>query len=217
MAKLSYCFGWAFIIILGALHFIKPETDPSWNFISEYQIGDYGWLMSLTFFSLALSCIFLSIALWRQARSVIGKIGLLGLLASASGMLIAGIFKTDPLNTTPDLVTRSGELHQLGATLDQIPFAIILISISLIRKNIFWHERKMLLIGLIILVWIGLFTFIVSLAIQFPADRVFGPNVIVGWQNRVMIVTQAVWLIAIAWQAKKYQTGLSPSTHKQMA
>jgi len=198
MAKLSYGFGSAFIVILVALHFIKPEIDPSWNFISEYQTGNHGWIMSLAFFSLAMSCIFLSIALWRQARSIIGKIGLLGLMAAATGMIIAGVCKTDPLNTAPNLVTRSGELHQLGATLDQIPFAIILVSISLLRNNPFWKERKVLLIALIVMVWIGLFTFIASLAMQFPADRVFGPAVAVGWQNRLMIVTQAIWLIVIA-------------------
>lgn len=203
MAKLAYVFGWMFILILAALHFIKPEIDPSWNFISEYQVGKFGWLMSVAFFSLALSCIFLTIGLWQQAKSILGKIGLLGLLAAASGMIIAGVFRTDPLNTSIDLITRSGELHQLGATLDQIPFAIILISLSLIRNNPFWRNKKGLLIGLIALVWIGLFAFIISLALQFPADRVFGPNVIVGWQNRLMILTQAIWLIVIARQRMK--------------
>lgn len=200
MAKIAYFFGWMFMIILAVLHFMEPEIDPSWNFISEYQTGKYGWLMSIAFFSLAISSISLSLVLWHQVKSVVGKIGLLGLLASAAGMIIAGVFMTDPLNTAPDLVTQSGELHQLGATLDQIPFAIILISIALIRNNPFWREKKFLLISLTALVWIGLFTFIISLALQFPADRVFGPHVVVGWQNRIMIATQAIWLIVVARQ-----------------
>lgn len=200
MNKIAYVSGWLFIVILIALHFIKSDIEPSWNFISEYQIGQFGWLMSLAFFALAISCIALSFALWKQTRWL-GKIGLLGLIASASGMIIAGICKTDPLGTPLDQVTKSGELHQLGASLDQIPFAIILITISLIRNNDFWKGRKRLMFGLIMLVWVGLLSFIISLAVQFPADRVFGPNVVVGWQNRLMIVTQAVWLIIVARQA----------------
>ena len=42
MAKIAYFFGWMFMIILTVLHFIEPEIDPSWNFISEYQTGKYG-------------------------------------------------------------------------------------------------------------------------------------------------------------------------------
>jgi hypothetical protein len=38
---------------------------------------------------------------------------------------------------------------------------------------------------------------------QFPADGKFGPNVLVGWQNRIMIVTQAIWLAIIERQVKK--------------
>ena len=43
------------VVLLAALHFIKPELDPSWHFISEYAIGDYGWMMVVAFLSLALS------------------------------------------------------------------------------------------------------------------------------------------------------------------
>ena len=57
------------------------------------------------------------------------------LLLSAAGMFMAAIFKTDPLNTSPELVTQSGMLHQWGAMLDQIPFAAVLITIALFRKK----------------------------------------------------------------------------------
>src|SRR6187549_1462121 len=134
LADWSFWTSIAFIAILALLHFIKPEIDPSWNFISEYQVGRFGWLMQLAFLSLALSCIFLVVSLWKQVN-ITGKIGLVMLMISATGMIIAAIFKTDPLNTSPELVTQSGKLHQLGAMLDQLPFATIFISISLFRKK----------------------------------------------------------------------------------
>jgi hypothetical protein len=39
----------AFSILLVRVHVLKPEIDPSWRMISEYEIGRYGWLMRLAF------------------------------------------------------------------------------------------------------------------------------------------------------------------------
>jgi hypothetical protein len=44
-ALLSFAGAATFVVLLAALHFIKPELDPSWHFISEYAIGDYGWII----------------------------------------------------------------------------------------------------------------------------------------------------------------------------
>ncbi|MFB3764984.1 MAG: DUF998 domain-containing protein [Methanotrichaceae archaeon] len=44
-----------FLILLIALHFIEPEFDPSRQLISEYELGNYGWLMSLAFISLGIA------------------------------------------------------------------------------------------------------------------------------------------------------------------
>ncbi len=192
-----YC-SLGFVIILTALHFVKPEISPSWNFISEYEIGRFGWLMQVAFLSLGLSCIFLVLALWPELN-VVGKIGLVMLLIASTGMILAAIFKTDALNTPANLVTQSGKLHQTGAMLDQIPFAAIFITIAFFRKKD-CHINKLLLIIALILVWFGFIYFIGSVKAQFPADGKFGPNVLVGWQNRLMIITQAVWLVIIAQQ-----------------
>lgn len=155
-----------------------------------------GWLMSVAFVSLALSCILLSIALWSQLH-IVGKIGIVMLLISSAGMLIAAVFETDPLNTDPNLVTTSGKLHQFGAMLDQIPFAAVLITISLLRKSELSGQRWILIFSLI-LVWFGFVYFVASVQIHFPENGKFGPDVLVGWQNRLMILTQVLWLIIVA-------------------
>ena len=201
MTKWSFWAGITFIVLLALLHVIKPDIEPSWNFISEYQVGHFGWLMSLAFVSLALSCLFLSIALWKEVN-LVGKIGIVMILLSSAGMFIAAIFKTDALNTSPELVTQSGMLHQVGAMLDQIPFAALLITIALFRKRE-WHVNRWLLIVSLIFVWFGMIYFIASIRIHFPADGKFGPNVLVGWQNRIMIVTQALWLILVSHETNK--------------
>jgi hypothetical protein len=196
LSSLSFWAGITFITILAMLHLLKPDIEPSWNFISEYQVGRFGWLMSLAFVSLGSCCLFLAIALWKEIN-LAGKVGIVMLILSAAGMFIAAIFKTDPLNTSPELVTQSGMLHQLGAMLDQIPFAALLITIALFRKKQWQINRWMLILSLI-LVWFGMIYFIASIRIHFPADGKFGPGVLVGWQNRIMIVTQALWLILVA-------------------
>lgn len=209
MAHLSYWCALVFLLILASLHFIKAEIDPSWNFISEYQVGKAGWMMSLAFASLALSCIFLCIALWPQLKNIVGIIGLLLLLISATGMIIAAIFKTDALNTSPELITEHGKLHQLGAMLDSIPFASILISFSLVRKYESWKRSKSIIIWATVAVWLGLLVFIGTMAALFPTDGKFGPAVLLGWQNRIMIITQCLWLAIIARQAVRINSIVS--------
>jgi hypothetical protein len=205
-SRISFWSAGVFLFILFSLHFIQSETDPSWNFISEYQVGPMGWLMSAAFFMLSASCLFLMIALWKYLKSIGGIIGLFLLLMSASGMMIAAFNPTDPINTPSDKVTFQGELHQMGAMLDQIPFAAILISIVLIRRHAFWKAHKHLLLAVTLLVFAGLILFIVSLSIYMPANRIFGPHVPVGWQNRFMIVSQGVWVMVMAYLANKANT-----------
>jgi hypothetical protein len=42
----SFAAAATFLVLLATLHFIKPEFDPSWNMISQYEIGRYGWVIA---------------------------------------------------------------------------------------------------------------------------------------------------------------------------
>ncbi len=138
-ARLSLAAAAAFVVLLAALHVIKPELDPSWRFISEYEIGDRGWIMALAFLSLALSCVALFIAIRSQMRTIVGRIGLALLLLSAAGMIVAAM--------------------------------------------------------------IGNVVFIAALVVMLPIDGKFGPDVLIGWPNRLMILTHCGWLMTVAWRA----------------
>jgi hypothetical protein len=205
-ARLSLGTAVAFLILLAALHVIKPELDPSWHFISEYAIGNYGWIMTLAFLSLALSCASLAVALWPHINGIVGKIGLVLLLISAVGMAMAGIFTTDPITTSRDARTASGQLHELGATLDLTPFAALLINWSLIRRNPAWSSARRALLWTAGLPLLGLIVFIGSVSIMLPSDGQFGPDVLVGWPNRFLVVTYCIWLITVSWQAIQLHT-----------
>lgn len=201
-ARLSFAGAATFVVLLAALHVIKPKLDPSWHFISEYAIGDYGWIMVLAFFSLAFSFVALFIALRSQIRTIAGRIGLALLLTSAAGLTIAAIFTTDPITTSHDTVTTSGALHNLGGTLGiAIPFAAALISWNLAR-NPAWSSARRPILWAAGLALMGFLVSFVSLGVMLSqSNGAFGPDVFVGWPNRLEIVSYCVWLMVIAWQA----------------
>jgi len=69
-AQISFLSATSFLVLLAALHFIKPEIDPSWRFISVYEIGNYGWIMSIAFLSSAFSNISLFISIRSQIKYI---------------------------------------------------------------------------------------------------------------------------------------------------
>ena len=202
MARLSFVAAAAFVVLLAALHVIKPELDPSWRFISEYAIGDYGWMMVLAFFSLALSYVTLFIAIRSQIRTISGRIGLALLLVSAAGLTMAGIFTTDPITASQDGMTAEGYLHSLGGWLGfAMPFAAALVSWSLARDQA-WSPARRSLIWAAGLAWIGFLVSLVSLGVMVSqSSGQFGPEVLVGWPTRFEIFTYCVWLMVVAWRA----------------
>ena len=200
-ARLSLGTAAAFVVLLAVLHVIKPELDPSWRFISEYELGHYGWMMVLAFLSLAGSYIALFIAIRRQIRTIGGYIGLACLLISATGLTLAAIFTTDPITTSPDVMTTRGNLHSLGGTLGfAMPFASVIISWSLARNPV-WSSARRPLLWAAVLTIIGFLVSIVSLATMIPSDGHFGPDVAVGWPLRFEMLTYCVWLMVAARQA----------------
>ncbi len=83
-----------FVIVLIVLHILEPEFDPRFRFMSEYALGDYGWLMTTTFFVLGLAAFVVAAGL-RHVHQSSGsaRIGF-GLLAvGALFICLAGVFK----------------------------------------------------------------------------------------------------------------------------
>lgn len=201
-ARLSFAGAATFALLLAALHFIKPELDPSWHFISEYAIGEYGWIMVLAFLSLALAYASLLVAIRSQLRTIAGRIGLALLLLSALGLTIAAIFTTDPITVSENAVTTEGTLHNLGGTLGlAMPFAAVLIGWRLARNPAWSSARRPLLwaTGLALVAFLVSF---VSLSVMVSrSGGEFGPDVLVGWPNRIEIVAYSVWLMVVARQA----------------
>jgi hypothetical protein len=201
-ARLSFAGAATFAVLLAALHIIKPELDPSWHFISAYAIGEYGWIMVLAFLSLALGYASLFFALRSQLRTIAGRIGLTLLLVSALGLTIAASFTTDPIRVSENAVTTEGNLHNLGGTLGiAMPFAAALIGWKLAR-NPTWSLAKRPLLWATGLALVAFLVSFVSLGVMVSrSGGEFGPDVLVGWPNRIEIVAYSVWLMVVSRQA----------------
>lgn len=202
-AQVSFWAAALFVFLLVILHVIEPEFDPSWRFISEYELGQYGWVMVLAFLSFATSYVALFIAMRSQLRTVVGRIGLGLLLVSALGLLIGGIFTTDPITTSKDATTMSGTLHTIGGTIGiAMTLAALFIAWSLSRNPAWIIARRWVLWTSGIAVVCSV-VFIILTIKMLPSDGTFGPNVLLGWPNRIEILAYAVWVMLVAWQAIK--------------
>jgi hypothetical membrane protein len=91
-----------FLILLAALHFIEPEFDPSKRLISEYELGRYGWMMSLAFFSLGVGVLAMLLSTWYSSTTRSGLIGRWWFLVIGIALFGAGIFYPYP---TPNLAS----------------------------------------------------------------------------------------------------------------
>ena len=189
-AKVSLATGIAFLALLVLLHFLRSDLDPSWRFISEYEIGEFGWLMRVAFFALAVCCASLVLAVLPYSRRITGWLGMLLLLVSSAGMVLAGI-------CIPD---KDNKLHEVGAMLDSVPFAALLLNWCLSRHPD-WVSSRWMLLGTAGLPLLGLVVFIGSLAVMLPANGGQpGPSVLAGWPNRFFVLMHLAWLAPIGWQ-----------------
>jgi NAD/NADP transhydrogenase beta subunit len=184
-----------FVILLTALHFIEPEFDPSRRLISEYELGRYGWVMSVAFFSLGVGVFATLLSTWDSStvrRSLVGRSWFLAISAALFG---GGIFYP---YTPPTLASY---IHGLCGVvvIATFPIAAALYSSGLAHSQA-WMRRR--LRWATVFVWVGSLAFAGSTIalgiVSQPADRA-NPYLLIGWQNRFMILTYASWLMVVAW------------------
>jgi hypothetical protein len=198
-ARLSLAAAATFVLLLAALHVIKPELDPSWRFVSEYAIGDYGWIMMAAFVSLGLSCATTFAAVRRHVGTTGGRIGLGVLLAVAAALAMAGVFVMDPITAAPDELTTHGSLHGLAAMIGipGFPVAALLLSRSLARNRA-WSSARPSLRWTAHLTWITLVLMFGAMAVLLPQNGgTFGPDVPIGWPNRLLVGAHCAWLVVV--------------------
>ncbi|MBB6670732.1 DUF998 domain-containing protein [Cohnella nanjingensis] len=212
-ARVSFIVTLAFVVILFALHALEPEFAPSWRMISEYELGDYGWVMQLAFFCLGLGCLSLIAAIEPSIRSIGGYVGLFFMLVAAVGLFIAGLFQTDPITISREHWSTHGAWHAWGSVM-VIPVAPItssLISLSFSRRRQFSLQARRLLWAATAVIWLSLIAFIAGGGTKFEGTR--GPGDWTGWANRVFIVGFSIWMMIVAWNRIKTVKVKSTTSH----
>ena len=118
-------------------------------------------------------------------------------------MIIAAIFTSDPITASRSEPTTHGNLHGLGALLGipSFPVAATLISLSLARDQGWSAARRSLL-------WMAAPDLDRPPGVNLQRGRhaaagngEFGPDVLIGWPNRLLVLTYSAWLMVVAWQA----------------
>jgi hypothetical protein len=187
----------AFLLLLAALHLIEPEFDPSRRLISEYELGRYGWLMSLAFFALGVGVLAMLRSTWDSSAIRRSRIGRGWFLAISGAFFGGGIFYP---YTPPNL---SSYLHGVcGAiVIVTFPIAATFYGSGLVHSQV-WTASRGRLRWATVFVWVGLLSFVGSMIIlgiiSQPVDR-SNASLPIGWQNRFMIVTYSLWLMIVTW------------------
>ncbi|MGG6232188.1 DUF998 domain-containing protein [Tenacibaculum sp. SDUM215027] len=194
------------IILTVIAHFVNPEIDPSWQPISETALGNNGWLMNIAFLLMALSIISFIMQSRKCYTNIGGKIGKIFLAISAIGFLLAGFFNTDPAILPQEQSTTGGLIHSIGAGFLFFFVIASLLFIWIFIKNANYKKYKTPILLMTILLWVSEIYVIMDMATELPKNNgELGPNVLIGWSGRIVMLLCVLWLITISLQTKKYK------------
>jgi len=166
-----------FVIVLIVLHILEPEFDPRFRFMSEYALGDYGWLMTTTFFALGLAPFLTAVGLqnvYESSRSI--RIGLGLLVVAAIFIWLAGIFR----DSIPHLLAGV-------VAFPSMVMAVLLLSWTF-RRAAGWQT----------IYWLAVFVGLAMLAMLFLMVADLGMP---GLQQRVFIFLFLLWLSIVAYKS----------------
>ena len=196
-ARLSLGLSVVFLALLATLHVLEPEFN-SGHVISEYQLGDYGFLMSLAFCILGVSALLLAVSLGPRLRTRGARVGWWWLLVIGAAFFIGGVF---PPVQTPLIV---GYLHGISGLVAIFgsPIAFTLIGGSLLSSEPEFPLSRLRWATL--LAWGGFGLFLASLTVIRLMGQTDTPlPAWVSLANRFMIVTYCIWFMAAAWGAAR--------------
>jgi hypothetical protein len=194
IALISFCGCTLFVLIVCLLHFLRPDKNRLSCFVSEYAVGNYGWLMSIAFYTLAIAAAVLLIGLLQDCKASATGCITLGILSV--GILLAGIFPTDLPGEPP---TPRGLVHGFAALIALLNFGISMIAWGIVfKRNESWKSfaKPSIFFGVVSLVLLIIF---VGSPISFR-----------GLTQRILLVWDISWLLLVSW--KLYQNTASVAT-----
>ena len=191
------------LVLLLSLHVLSPEFSPAWRMISEYANGRYGWVLSLMFAAYGLSTLAAAVAVGPWLRTRRGRVGLVMLTISGIGQVAAAAF--DLNQEVP---------HELAGVLGIVclPIAAMLIDVPPGGRPEWVAGGKSLrllanLTWMSVVLWVASFVLMIvtfmtaagGLPTTPPESLPPGVIALVGWTNRLVVVSAWAWVGSIAW------------------
>jgi hypothetical protein len=177
-----------FVVIIVALHFLRPDLNPISRPTSEYAVGAYGYLMTSAFFSMSLASWALVIALYQGVPSPArSPVGLSLLVVWAVGVLIAMLFPID-LDGAPQ--TMAGTIHAINGPLTFLSLTLGVILVSWrFKHHTEWRSfyRLAVILSLVMLLEF----------IAVPVARATESG-LAGLAQRIFLVTFETWFVITA-------------------
>jgi len=179
------------VVLVVLLHLLEPEFDPSWRMLSEYSLGRYGVLMRAAFLAMGTAVIAVAVALWPTAGP-----WSLGLVLVALGPLGAAFIDTDPITTPRAQMSRRSNIHAALGSLFILGFPVgaTIAGISAASDP----AAGFVLAWASIVPWVTL-VWLLGINVRHAGpDAVGGPQVRIGWPNRVNILADLGWVALAA-------------------
>jgi len=164
-----------------------PGLSPVSLTISDYAVSDRGWPMNLAIFLLGATSLAVPLAL-RAARTTVGRLVEVLLLAWCLGLITAALVPTDPLGTVE--LSPTGYLHRYVsvAAFVALPLATLL-AVRRLAADPRWCGVVPLLRALAVVSVLGLGALYY---VAFPGDRV-----LMGLVERLLVGTELVLLAVL--------------------
>jgi uncharacterized protein DUF998 len=174
-----------------ALHFLEPEFDPSWRMLSEYSLGRYGVLMRVAFLAMGTAVIAVAVALGSAPWP-----GTIGLVLVAIGPVGAAFIDTDPVTTPRAEVSKSSKVHAALGSLFILGFPAAATAAGICAAG---EPTVDAILGWASIgPWAGLAWFIGASMRYARTGAQGGPDVRVGWPNRVSMLLYFAWVALAA-------------------
>ncbi len=134
----------AFVLAVAALHGLRSDLSPLAHTISEYSLGDYGWLMHAAFTALGVGVLATAWSVrigpgtpaWRTVAAVL-------LASMALGLFLDAAFNTDHLHIAE---TIDGTAHGTGTWIAvlALPLAAFVLGSDLKQIGAAWSRARWL-------------------------------------------------------------------------
>ena len=173
-----------YIIAVLLLHFLRKDLYVVEHFVSEYALGNYGWILTIALFSLAIGQLSLLVGLTANIKLSITSLVTFSMWCLC--IFLVAIFPTNLPGATP---TTANNIHNLSAFIafTNLPVAMITWG-SDFKKDTNWKKLTKTS-------WtFGTLSFSLLIAL------ILSPILFIGVTQRILTALDLSWLIIVARQ-----------------